>query len=130
VKDIRYWRERVERYAAALERDQGRRKREQEQRAQLAQAVGKTRDLAGRLKDKLIRAERCPYCDGPLGSDAHADHIYPVAKGGQSRLENMVFVCSDCNAQKSNLTLNAFIHEFGLDRDAIEARLRTLGKDF
>jgi len=60
----------------------------------------------------------------------HADHIYPVSKGGQSRAENMVNVCAQCNSKKSDLTLSTFIEQNGLDRVRIERNLNSLGKEF
>jgi 5-methylcytosine-specific restriction endonuclease McrA len=89
------------------------------------------RELARRVGQQL-RAEQstCPYCGRELDGNAHADHIYPIAKGGLSILANMVLVCADCNAKKSDLTLRVFIQTFGLDRKAVETRLSQLGKDF
>ena len=72
----------------------------------------------------------CPYCGGGLGAQPHADHIYPVAKGGLSTIANMVLVCAECNNKKAEHTLTAFIRLYGLDRGAIETRLTELGKDF
>ncbi len=73
---------------------------------------------------------RCPYCYKALGADPHADHIYPVSKGGLSVVENMVMVCSSCNLKKTNLTLREFIGKYRLDREEIERRLDELGKRF
>lgn len=65
-----------------------------------------------------------------LGDEPHADHIYPVSKGGRSMPKNMVYVCAPCNSQKINLTLAGFIKKYNLDRDEIERRLQELGKEF
>lgn len=87
--------------------------------------------LLGRsVKRQLADNTECPYCGDDLNGESHADHIYPVSKGGESRKKNMVLVCSSCNRKKRNLTLQAFIKEFDLDRDLIEERLTVLGKDF
>jgi 5-methylcytosine-specific restriction endonuclease McrA len=73
----------------------------------------------------------CPYCGGPLVLDtAHADHIYPVSKGGQSIKSNMVYVCIECNSKKRDNTLAQFLMRMGFDRSAVEARLELLRKDF
>jgi hypothetical protein len=53
-----------------------------------------------------------------------------MAKGGLSTKKNMIWVCKDCNLQKSALTLNQFIKKYDLDRDFIEANLEELKKDF
>jgi 5-methylcytosine-specific restriction endonuclease McrA len=76
-------------------------------------------------------SQKCPYCGTYLNkSEAHNDHIYPVAKGGQSSRENMVFVCSKCNLKKGKLTLHSFIEKFQYDREQIYSRLRKLDKEF
>lgn len=52
---------------------------------------------------------RCFYCGIPilweLNRDIHTDHIVPFAKGGHNTPENVVLACQDCNAQKSDKTL-------------------------
>ena len=77
----------------------------------------------------------CPYCGGPLGgfsglNSCHLEHIHPVSKGGLSTLQNCVFICADCNRNKSSSTLNKFIEKFDLNRDEIFSKLNVLGKDF
>ena len=111
-------------------RERIREEEENRKKALVAAALEKSRTLASGIKQKLPTNHPCPYCGGSLGSDYHADHIYPVSKGGLSRKENMVNVCSSCNLAKKALTLNVFIKRFELDRDAIESRLLKLGKDF
>jgi 5-methylcytosine-specific restriction endonuclease McrA len=110
---------------------EARAKREKERlRGVVAEAQGRSRKLAERVKRTLSKQECCPYCGGLLGSAPHADHIYPRSKGGLSVEQNMVFVCETCNTQKSDLTLIAFIELRQLDRQLVEQRLRQLGKDF
>ena len=103
---------------------------EQKTRAVVAAFYGKTRVEGARLKRQLRITENCPYCGGLLTKDCQADHIYPVSKGGLSTVENMVFVCLDCNQKKTNLTLSQFIKKYSFDRRAIEERLNVLEKDF
>lgn len=94
----------------------------------------KTRELAVEVKKEikfqLNKFKVCPYCEGDLGEIPHADHIYPVSKGGLSTKENMVYICQSCNSSKSDKTLNVFIKSKGLDRDKVESNLELLGKDF
>lgn len=83
------------------------------------------------LKKQLHTVKECPYCGNDLViEDAHADHIYPIAKGGLSTTKNMVFVCSMCNSRKSAMTLREFVIKYKLDRSAIEVRLEMLDKTF
>jgi 5-methylcytosine-specific restriction endonuclease McrA len=99
-------------------------------RNRAAQNSAQIRDAAHIIKDRIKAQHCCPYCGGELGDVPHADHIYPVSKGGRSTERNMVYVCAQCNKDKSDLTLSAYIRQFNLDRDAIEARLSRMGKDF
>ncbi len=83
---------------------------------------------------QLERTPSCPYCERKfpsrkLNSNIHLDHIYPVSKGGQSVMENLVFICSDCNSKKSDNTLAIFCSQNGLDREAVTSQLLKLGKE-
>lgn len=130
-------REKIEMAHKILQREQEKESRSErkkakqnQQKAILASAMGKSRNLAASLKANLPTEHLCPYCGGELGDNFHADHIYPVSKGGQSREENMVNVCSSCNLRKSDLTLTHFIMKYALDREPIESRLKALGKEY
>lgn len=82
------------------------------------------------LHDQEKKLKGCPYCGESLDEIPHADHIWPLAKGGLSKKRNMVFVCSKCNLKKSDLTLREFCVRFGMNRDLIEHNLVLLDKDF
>jgi len=88
------------------------------------------RRRGSKLRKRLDAANDCPYCGKPLGPQPHADHIYPVSLGGRSEHWNMVYVCADCNALKSNMTLMGFIIRRGLDLEGVHRRLAALGKNF
>lgn len=108
-------------------------KREKD-KAVLAAFNDKSRDLANLIKSDLREQinidSHCPYCGEDMGDDPHCDHIYPVSKGGLSTPHNMVYVCSECNMKKTNLTLTQFIKRFNFQRLEIESRLEKLGKDY
>ena len=95
---------------------------------------GKTRKLAvsvrRRIEKSVMPETRCPYCCQELGIDWRADHIYPVAHGGLSTLDNMIAVCLDCNSKKSDKMLREFVRTMGYDLEAIELLLQELGKRF
>lgn len=85
--------------------------------------------LRRKLSAQLKIMHNCPYCLGPLdANNAHQDHIHPVAKGGLSTSDNLVFVCSDCNLKKRDKVLISFLLEQGLDFEQVTARLNALGK--
>lgn len=102
--------------------------------ATIAAYHGKSRSMANSVKSELIKQlkinDSCPYCCKSIGDEPHCDHIYPVSKGGLSTNQNMVFVCSDCNLKKKDMTLRDFILFQKLDRNAVETRLEKLGKKF
>lgn len=103
--------------------------------ARAASGEDETRRLAKsvkkRITDQVVLLAVCPYCGVPLNIEtAHADHIYPVAKGGQSHTRNMVYVCADCNMKKKDDTLSQFIKRTGYERSDIEDRLDLLSKDY
>jgi 5-methylcytosine-specific restriction endonuclease McrA len=103
-------------------------------RAAAAAHFDKTRELAAtvknQLRDQVATLPVCPYCGGELGVEPHADHIYPVSRGGLSTPENMVYCCAKCNGTKHDRTLREFLLSEGLVRDEVEERLHRLGKRF
>ncbi|WP_404399912.1 HNH endonuclease [Idiomarina seosinensis] len=88
------------------------------------------KEVKGVLEEQLSTLENCPYCGEDIGVEPHADHIYPISKGGLSTESNMVLVCKDCNLAKSNYTLREFIERQRLNRQLVENNLRLLRKDF
>jgi len=89
------------------------------------------RAMATSIKSRLSeKRQDCPYCGGSVGESPHADHIYPVSKGGLSIDVNIVIVCAKCNLRKKDLTLREFIAKFSMNRDEIEKRLEEQGKSF
>lgn len=104
-------------------------------KAKAASADRKSRKVAISVKRKISNQikilKNCPYCGDDLNMNtAHADHIYPISKGGHSTSKNMVYVCERCNMQKKNFTLNKFIQITGYNRKDIEMRLDLLKKDY
>jgi len=122
---------RLRQYISPKEQKEAKRKTE---RAVIAAYHGKSRELAGQVKSEIRKQTKidshCPYCGNDIGSDPHCDHIYPVAKGGLSTPQNMVYVCADCNMKKTALTLTQFIKKYGYNRSDIEHRLEILNKEY
>lgn len=86
------------------------------------------RIIGNSLRNAIPRNEFCPYCLTKISDGGHIDHIYPIAKGGHSVIENMIHVCAKCNSKKGELTLNQFMERYALNRQEIENRLKSLGK--
>lgn len=101
-------------------------------RAMAADVGGRARERADELKSALRAQNKifpdCPYCFGPLGTDAELDHINPISRGGLSTKDNLVFVCRTCNQSKKGLTLSAFLKQRAVLRDRVEALLDKLKK--
>ena len=115
--------------------EEAERKNDKERRIknELAKSVQEKRHIANEVKVILRKNRICPYCGEIIDYNnglAHADHIYPIAKGGQSTVRNMIYICKDCNLRKGTLTLNQFIKKYDLDREAIEDNLTKMHKDF
>jgi 5-methylcytosine-specific restriction endonuclease McrA len=102
--------------------------------AMAAAHAGKTRQLAQTIRRNIEHQRAllpiCPYCGLSLGDDPEADHIYPVARGGLSTEENMIFVCAVCNGRKRDMTLREFVKLMSFDLLTIEERLELPGKRF
>lgn len=58
---------------------------------------GRTEDF----KDFILERDGfcCRYC-GNKNPPFHLDHVYPVAKGGETSVDNIVTACQRCNAEK------------------------------
>ena len=94
--------------AKAKVREKERRAKAEKRKLQAMAAAhtGKGREQAQTVKRQLKHSGSCPYCGAKLTEKrAHADHIYPLSKGGLSTEENMVYVCTDCNLAKRDKTL-------------------------
>jgi len=62
------------------------------------------------LRWQVIQRGVCVYCRRttyqlPPGVFMQADHVVPVAKGGETTLDNLVCACSECNGGKTDRTL-------------------------
>ena len=61
--------------------------------------------IANKLRDKILRAarNRCGYCQTPqrlVPVPFEIEHIFPQAKGGVSKEENLWLACPVCNSFK------------------------------
>jgi 5-methylcytosine-specific restriction endonuclease McrA len=126
-RELREWQAKE---AQRAQKEAMKRKKRELERAKLAQIDGKSRDLSQKVKRKLRKPDICPYCGREITNAPHADHIFPLKYGGMSITENMVFVCSDCNTNKGDMTLREFCRKYGHDFQEIEKRLEKLGKKF
>jgi hypothetical protein len=67
------------------------------------------RDPSLRLRWRVLQRDnfKCCACGASpaitLGVELHVDHIHPWSEGGETVLENLQTLCSNCNLGKSNL---------------------------
>lgn len=67
------------------------------------------RNINLRLRYKVLKRDnfKCSICGRSPAKDInielHVDHIIPYSKGGETVIENLRTLCSDCNLGKSNL---------------------------
>ncbi len=67
------------------------------------------RDPSLRLRFKVLQRDRfcCLQCGASpafeLGVHLHVDHIHPWSSGGETVIENLQTLCSQCNLGKSNM---------------------------
>lgn len=55
-----------------------------------------------------LRGDPCSYCGGPGGC---ADHVEPLARGGEHAVSNLTAACRRCNARKHVRPLLHFLLE-------------------
>jgi 5-methylcytosine-specific restriction endonuclease McrA len=115
--------------------DQLKRKaKERERTAKISAYEDKARTGTFSIKQQLLNVcsikFKCAYCNNLTNKDdAEADHIYPIAKGGLTTLQNMVLICKKCNSSKSSNTLRVFSSKNNYDYLEICSRLEAMGKD-
>ena len=68
-----------------------------------------SREVNLRLRFKVMQRDnfKCCICGASPATnpsiELHIDHIVPWSKGGETLLENLQTLCSNCNYGKSNL---------------------------
>ncbi|NMH25302.1 HNH endonuclease [Flavobacterium solisilvae] len=127
---IKYYENQINRYTEFLNKKLEKNSKIEQAKAIAAKVTNDSRKLGDLIKNKLIKNDICPYCNNLIVGFYHADHIYPISKGGLSTERNMIYVCSDCNLKKSDLTLQKFIIKYNLDRNLIESNLQMFNKDY
>ena len=62
------------------------------------------------------RNSKCIYCDVILNyKNATADHIIPIAEGGNNTQVNLVVCCKDCNNEKGDISFKSFLRNKNKD---------------
>lgn len=60
-------------------------------------------------KEKVFKRDGkvCAFCGNT--EKLCIDHIFPVSRGGFTRMDNLQVLCEKCNIQKGNMTMDEFI---------------------
>jgi len=68
----------------------------------------KTADIRVKVADAL--GSLCPYCGEKIThKNFSLDHILPLARGGESDLDNIEIICLTCNKQKDKMLKDEFV---------------------
>lgn len=126
------------RTSETLAKKVNRRKKLEEARESIKRNAEKERSEAKAWRDRDLYLKQirqspvCPYCltylPPELNNLVEQDHIYPIASGGKTLPENLVFVCTSCNQEKSYYGLAQFCDRTGKDLTAVINALIKLGK--
>jgi 5-methylcytosine-specific restriction endonuclease McrA len=67
--------------------------------------------LKKELEDYLINGnKKCVYCEEELTQENIAlDHNIPTARGGSSKIENLILCCNKCNMAKGSLSGSEYV---------------------
>lgn len=89
----------------------------------------KRKSTGKRLRFKVFERDgfTCQYCGKkPPEVLLHIDHIYPVAKGGATEIDNLITACADCNLGKSTLELGKSTPQVRKNADDFQERYEQL----
>lgn len=97
----------VEAYSAANKDGVAERAAVRREREARAGGIGYSNsDIA---KVRRLLGDRCAYCDIPLNSAGHVDHMTPVAQGGKNEASNVTLCCEKCNLAKHAKNVEQFL---------------------
>jgi 5-methylcytosine-specific restriction endonuclease McrA len=67
-----------------------------------------TRRSWHRIRELVNRRDNgvCQCCGEHCPETGHVDHIIPLSRGGDDKLDNLVWACEKCNLSKGNRTLS------------------------
>ena len=56
----------------------------------------------------------CAYCQNPVGTKYHIEHIVPLSRGGTNNPSNLCVACPKCNLSKHNKTPDEWVSRWYL----------------
>ena len=98
-------------------------------RASTSNATARARGAYGQIPPKDIRLRldlqegKCFHCDDPITLySAEIDHVFPIVRGGEHYMYNIVLACHHCNHAKHAKKLKQFCKSRGLDVDQMRQK--------
>jgi 5-methylcytosine-specific restriction endonuclease McrA len=79
----------------------------------------KTKKTKGWRENEWRKNPYCHYCGKRIlrFSDATADHVVPVSKGGYSKSKNYVLACFPCNSEKGSMDYAMYVKARSVSND-------------
>lgn len=68
----------------------------------------------------------CFWCNDPVGSEFHIDHIQPLARGGTNNADNICVACPYCNLHKWAHSPEEWKKRLLISRPSLTAHMSTL----
>lgn len=78
-----------------------------------------------RLRFEIFKRDgfKCLYCGAsPVQKVLRVDHVVPVVDGGETKADNLVTACFDCNAGKAGVSLQALAVPVSIATEADKER--------
>lgn len=68
-------------------------------------------ELTGEVVQQMYEDQQglCAYCEAPLFSRYHIEHMTPISRGGVNDWSNVAIACPECNQAKSAKTAEEFM---------------------
>lgn len=65
--------------------------------------MSKRTPISKEIRQQVLKRDgyRCRYC-GSHSEVFHMDHVYPISKGGETTVNNLVTACPSCNIKKKD----------------------------
>lgn len=71
---------------------------------------GLTPAAKNEIREQLVIQQDgvCYFCRSKLTERIHIDHLQPLERGGDNKIENLVVACSKCNQEKHAKTVDEY----------------------
>lgn len=78
---------------------------------------------------RKVQKNTCYYCSTSIHTNAHVEHLEPLARGGSNGFHNIMLACPSCNAAKGTLSEASFWRRLRKQMDPLRfKRVRNAAK--